>query len=210
MASLCALLWRRPHLRDLLGPSPGTPAELATNVAGVSVFVHILTGVRTDSDYGLRATVPDMIAFGQQPIFAAEAQVWGDPSAPAHDRVRGVCSEINKACPVEPGQTAFLTMPSDCPGKALRFEVHTDTWEEPSPPAEEHRASYESADLSGESPATIEGCGELAFEPQIQARPTTNLADSPSGLDVTLHQPQNTDVGSRSLQNLFKTPWSNT
>jgi hypothetical protein len=170
-------------------PPPGTPAELATNVASVGVFVHVLTSVRSDDDYGLEATTPDIIAFGQQPIFGIEAQVWGDPSAEAHDHIRGTCSETSASCPVEPQKIALLTMPGDCPAEPLSFEVHADTWEEPFPQFEEHRALYESADLTG-SPVSVEGCSELKFEPSTLVRPTTNRSDSPSGLDFTLHQPQ--------------------
>ncbi|HYJ21227.1 MAG TPA: hypothetical protein VEW07_04290, partial [Solirubrobacterales bacterium] len=40
------------------------------------------------------------------------------------------------------------------------------------------------------SPETT-GCNELDFNPTIEARPTTNLADSPSGLEFDLEIPQN-------------------
>ena len=55
-------------------------------------------------------------------------------------------------------------------------------------------ASYESADLAG-TPVAISGCNQLQYEPTIEAKPTTNLADSPSGLDVDIHQPVNEDPG---------------
>jgi hypothetical protein len=175
-------------------PPPGTPAEFATNVAEVGIFAHVLAAVRTDGDYGIEAATHDQIAFGTQPIFGVQAQVWDDPSAEVHDGVRGQCARFGGSCPPEkiPVQkTAFLTMPGDCSGQPPRFEVRADSWEKPAPQFEEEHASYESASLTG-TPAPLQECGKLKFEPTIQARPTTNLTDSPSGLDFDLHQPQST------------------
>jgi hypothetical protein len=180
-------------------PPPGSVAELATDVAEVGLFAHTFAEVRTDSDYGIQARTPDVLALGTEPIFSVQAQVWGDPSAEAHDRVRGKCVTESNACPPPGGrrQTALLTMPSDCPGTRLPYEVNADTWEEPSPPAALHRAFYESADLAG-NPVSVKACGELEFKPAISSRPTTNLADSPTGLEFNLHQPTDAGLGSRS------------
>jgi hypothetical protein len=177
-------------------PPPGSVAELATDVAEVGLFAHTFAEVRTDSDYGIQAKTPDVLALGTEPIFSVQAQVWGDPSAEAHDSVRGKCTSGKGSCPVARGHTAFLTMPSDCQGR-LPYEVNADTWEEPSPPAALHRATYESADLAG-NPTSTEECGALEFEPSIKARPTTNLADSPTGLEFNLHQPTDDELGKPS------------
>jgi hypothetical protein len=182
-------------------PPPGSAAEFATNVANIGVFVHVLAGLRSEEDYGVQAATRDVIAFGQQPIFGVQAQVWGSPTAPAHDAIRGTCGEEKgKTCPAEPQRdTAFLTTPAECGAPSL-FSVLADTWEEPAPPYGPfglYRASYESADLGGnEKP--LEGCSELEFAPTIAARPTTDLTDSPSGLDFTLRQPQHTAFASRA------------
>ena len=48
------------------------------------------------------------------------------------------------------------------------------------------------AEASVELPP-VDGCNALSFEPTIEARPTTNLADAPSGLEFNLHVPQNED-----------------
>jgi hypothetical protein len=178
-------------------PPPGSPAEIATNVADAGFYAHIIAGVRSDGDYGITASTPDVIALGTQPIFGVEAQIWGDPSAEDHDEIRGDCLEVVDSCPASPAHTPLLTLPSECAPQPSRFEVHTDTWEEPAPEFEEHKALYESADLTG-NPVNLEGCAEVPFEPSIVAKPTTNLTDSPSGLDFTLHQPQDADFESRS------------
>ena len=172
-------------------PPPGMPAELATNIADVGIFAHIETGVRTDSDYGIEATLHDILAYSAEPLLRVSTQLWGDPSAAAHDSIRGACHADNGSCDVVRQKTAFLTMPGDCSGQPLRTEVSADSWEEPSL---FHRAAYESADLQG-NPTTLTGCETLSYEPTIEAQPTTNVADSPSGLDVDLHQPQDFALG---------------
>jgi hypothetical protein len=174
-------------------PPPGAVAELATDVNVAGLFVHILIGVRSDGDYGVEARIEDSLAFGIQPIFAVQSQIWGDPSATSHDEMRGDCVQgPAPECEVDPAQFAFLSLPADCPQVPLPFEVRADSWEEPSPPFAERVATYAAASLTG-TPVSVEDCGGLAFEPTIAAQPTTNLTDSPSGLDFNLHQAQNTD-----------------
>jgi hypothetical protein len=179
-------------------PPPGAAAELATNVAFAGIYVHALAGVRSESDYGVQAATHDVIAFGQQPIFNLQAQIWGDPSAKAHDTIRGTCRDTPGLhfCEVPDQSTAFLTMPLDCPAGPLPYKVLADSWEEPSPPATEREATYESADSEG-APALMHGCDELKYEPAIEARATTEASDSPSGLDFALKQPQETDKEGR-------------
>jgi hypothetical protein len=171
-------------------PPPGAVAELATDVADSGIFLHVLVGVRSDGDYGIEAATHDILALGTEPIFSVQAQVWGDPSGKAHDAIRGDCPPGEpKNCMVEPQETALLTMPGECSEHPLPFTVLADSWEKPAPQFPEKEAFYESADLEG-NPVTLKGCDTLEFEPTIAVAPTTNLTDSPSGLNVTLHQPQ--------------------
>jgi hypothetical protein len=173
-------------------PPPGAVAELGSNVGAAGIFLHSLVGVRSDSDYGVEAASRDAIAFGQQPIFNVAAQIWGDPSAPAHEKIREECRDGGGTCPLAQSAVPFLTLPGECPGAPLLFRILADTWEQPSPPFGLRETSYASADLAG-APTAVQNCAAMEFEPKIEVRPTTNLTDSPSGLDVTLHQPQDTE-----------------
>lgn len=177
-------------------PPPGYPAEFATDIAGLGLYLHVLPSVRSESDYGISADIPDILALTNQPVFGSTSQIWGDPSAPLHDEVRGACREetLGKKCPVEPQSTAFWTLPAHCDGKPLTTGGAADAWEEPGAFV---RESYASADLGG-SPVAVSDCAALQFAPTIEAKPTTNLADSPSGLEFDLHQPQDTDKEERS------------
>jgi hypothetical protein len=170
-------------------PPPGQAAELGFDALGAGIFVHVGGEVRNDGDYGITGASEDILALTAHPIFGATMELWGDPSAPAHDGVRGLCSfaQAVETCPVPKTKTGLLALPVDCPHAPLRTEAHADSWEQPGVFKE---ASFESA--------AVEGCNQLEFEPTITARPTTNLTDSSSGLDVDLHQPQNFDPEGRS------------
>jgi hypothetical protein len=172
-------------------PPPGSPAELAVNVGGFGLYLHLFASVRSDGDYGIEVSTPDILAFGTIPFFEIQTQVWGDPSSPRHERIRGKCYVQGGLCPVAQQKTAFWTLPGHCGGNSDVTSVHADSWEEPGLFKD---AEYESADLGG-NPVSSTDCGALGFEPKISAQPTTNLIDSPAGLDVDLHQPQNTELG---------------
>jgi hypothetical protein len=178
-------------------PPPGSAAELATDIAGAGLYAHVLAGIRSESDYGVEGLSPDLLALGTNPIFGVQAELWGDPSASAHDEIRECKGKV--ICPAkEPKQTAFLTAPGSCPAQPLGYEVQADSWEEAFPVFEKKRATYASADLTGSPQVHIEGCAGLEFEPTITATPTTDLTDSPSGLDVEVHQPQDMRLTSRA------------
>jgi hypothetical protein len=160
-------------------PPPGHPAELAANVAGFGFYAHLLASVRTDGDYGIDIDTPDIIALPHAPILGVQVQVWGDPSSPLHEEARF------RHASVESQPTAFLTMPGSCPGQPFTTAARMESWEEP---GVFHTSAYASADLEG-NPVEIAGCNELPFAPTISSQPTTNLADSPTGLDFDLRQP---------------------
>jgi hypothetical protein len=179
-------------------PPPGTAAELGFDAIGVGLFVHIVGSVRSDGDFGLSGASLDSFGLTQHPIFGVKLQLWGDPSSPSHDEIRKkACQDSAElqtgpsSCPVAPQKTAFLTLPGRCTGKPDLTVARADSWEQPGLFTE---ASYESSDLEG-NPVSVSGCNQLSFKPEISSQPTTNLTDSPSGLDFTLHQPQSTELG---------------
>ncbi len=168
-------------------PTQGTPAVLGFDALGVGIFPHILPVIRNSGDFGISGVIEDILTRGLNPILNVRVELWGDPSADAHDFVRGSCLfEAMPPCEEKPNTTAFLTMPGDCPDIPLAFKANASSWEEPEISRE---AQYESASLSG-FPVRVEECDTLIFRPEIDGRPTTNLIDSPSGLDLSLRNPQ--------------------
>ena len=73
--------------------SAGVPAQFGANVAGFGHVVHIdgrLRGVPgSEGAYGLSGEVTSIQ--DTYPIYAVVATFWGDPSASAHNDLRGAC-----------------------------------------------------------------------------------------------------------------------
>jgi hypothetical protein len=174
----------RAPLYNLI-PPPGAPAAFAFNAAGVGIYVHILGGVDSGDDYSLTARAPDILTFGW--LSGTTVELWGDPSDPGHDKRRGQCGYGESGtCPVPPTDTPLLTMPSACSGP-LSSGVKVTSWQ-----GNVISATTDTID-SERDPVGVTGCSSLDFDPSLQARPTTNFADSPSGLDVNVHVPQTSD-----------------
>jgi hypothetical protein len=92
----------------------------------------------------------------------------------------------------------FFTLPTSCigfdgvPGTSLKTDITVTSWQ-----GSEDSTSFLSHDLTTPvpNPQPITGCAALGpgFIPTLKARPTTNVADSPTGLEVELSIPQNDD-----------------
>jgi hypothetical protein len=171
-------------------PPPGEAAELAFDATGKNIWVHLMGGVNAAGEFELGTRVSEILARELNPIFGAKAQLWGNPSDESHDTMRGLCAKNVGVCPLDERNDApFVTMPSSC-SDAPEVNAIASSWEEPS---KLHTRSAQTEDSLG-NPTSTEGCNALEFEPTIEAKPTTNLAESPSGLDFNLHQRQNPEL----------------
>ncbi len=158
-----------------LVPPKGMPAQLAFQpVLGVPIYID--TRLRSNSDYGISGYVRDVTEVKR--VTAARVTIWGTPADPSHDPLRGFCAQVGGLCPAKTAERPFLRLPSSC-AASIETTMSVDTWTDPG------------AFLSGSSvePAPT-ACGLPDFSPTIEAKPTTGVADSPSGLDVDVHLPQ--------------------
>jgi hypothetical protein len=177
-------------------PAPGKASNF-----GFVVFqypVHVEGGVRP-GDYTEMAETRGIPNLLLKPAMGTQLLLWGDPSAPSFDYARrsiyGDCE--NSPCPVPEQDTEALAMPTSCAetpaGEAEAFSYeHTQA-----------KAADVMRDASGNE-IGITGCAGVEFKPTLKARPTTNVADSPSGLDVDLEVPQTTSLSQRATSNLRK------
>ena len=169
----------------------GLPGLFAFNALGNTTQVY--AQVRSGDDYG--ATVTAKNAPEPLPIGGVTFDFWGVPADPAHDPKR--CphngnqgfKECSSSAPLKP----FVSLPTSCigeggvPGGPVRISLTATGWL-----GGEASASFLSHDntLPVPNPIGGTGCNAVDFSPTLEARPTTNIADSPSGLDVDLHVPQ--------------------
>ncbi|HXR60707.1 MAG TPA: hypothetical protein VN732_05220 [Solirubrobacterales bacterium] len=180
-----------------LEPPIGMPAQFGFEVAGAPNYIN--TRVRSDGDYGITAYLANVTEVKR--IMAAKAFFWGVPADPRHDPYRGDCLNENGGwfeklslgnCPADIAPTPFFTMPTSC-GEPVDTLFSYDTWS----------AGGVFASKSSSSPPS-NGCAEVPFSPSLEARPSTNVTDSPSGLRVDLHVPQSEDPVGRGTAHLRK------
>jgi hypothetical protein len=181
-----------------LQPTGAFPGELGYQIG----FPFLISaGLRSGSDYGLTTTGAGT---GEALVTRVRVTTWGIPADPSHDGVRGkICenlqwdheyrsaAELEAICQTEPDpagfqggpagtpEVPFLRMPTQCSGAPLSLRGSYNSWQEPSEYAE-----------ASEEFEPVVGCNQVNFGPTIEAHPTTNRADSPSGLEFALHVPQ--------------------
>ncbi len=140
-----------------------TPDGVANRYATLDPFTASDTSVRTGSDYGPTSNGRGLSE--EAKVVGLTVSLWGVPA----DHVAGAT------------KAAILRNPTACLGpQTARLRVNT--WQDPS--------RYASA--TAPLPATT-GCDKLEFDPSIEWRPSTGVADSPSGLKVDIHVPQNVE-----------------
>jgi uncharacterized repeat protein (TIGR01451 family) len=165
-------------------PPPGMPAMFGFNFLNIPVTIE--THLRPD-DFGFDLFTRNIST--TVPLSKIEISLWGVPADSSHDTARGVCVgfregntrivEPDGTCETTAPRTAFLRLPTSCTGP-LKWAVEMDTYKNP--------GVYSKAETT--TPAQV-GCNQLEFTPTLKARPTTNVADAPSGLEFSLHLPQN-------------------
>jgi hypothetical protein len=181
-------------------PPPGTLLRLGFHVVTQNIFVD--GGLNTAPPYNAFAASRNT---GQLlNVFGVKAQLWGNPSDPAHNELRGPCGhqstglepgdikgfefkETGESCPVAANPKPFLTTPTTC-AEPLASSYEAISWNDRNEDGkpDEDSSSRLTHDQEG-NPTPFGGCGALpAFHPSISAKPTTEAATSPTGLDFSL------------------------
>ena len=153
-----------------LAPPPGAAAKIGFVLLHVPVALVIR--VNPEPPHNLIATVKNTTDV--EPLGGAELTIWGNPASEDHDAERGSCL-AGGTCPVDIPEKPFLTLPRSCEGP-LRTSYAANSWEDP--------GTYSTG--VSESVLETKGCEKLKFEPTISAKPTTERAESASGLNFGL------------------------
>ena len=168
-----------------LEPSGRYPAEFGAFIEG-QVGAWIGFHVRSGGDYGVTADSLNITALATPE--KVRVRVWGVPADPAHDVERSCIASGHKVSPCSSDQPLkpLLINPTSCAGPQTATAA-ADSWEEPG------QFVKTTTEMEG-----FTGCNQLQFKPSLEALPTTNVADSPSGLHVDLHVPQ--DLNSEGFE----------
>ncbi|HTR75731.1 MAG TPA: hypothetical protein VMH33_10820 [Solirubrobacterales bacterium] len=178
----------------------GVPGSIGFSAANYNSFQE--ASLRSSTDFGITAgdtTIPTALQ-----IQSIEETIWGVPAAPVHDAQR-LCFEnglfvhgcASGAQPPKP----FFTMPTSC-GAPLATTVTVESLE-----GETDQRTIES-EAEGGGLEGLSGCNAETFEPSASFQPTTNKADSPTGLEANIEQPQDEDpegLSSAHLRNVTVT-----
>lgn len=119
--------------------------------------------LRPGPDYAMTATIRNLSQIVN--VYGASLTLWGVPA--------------DSGGPSGASRIPFLSNPTRC-GTPLSTGIRIDSWQQP-----DRFLSYLTP------PLEFVGCDQPAFEPAIAAAPTTDRADSPTGLEFDLHIPQN-------------------
>jgi hypothetical protein len=153
-----------------------TPEGIASRYGSIDPYTFSDAKIRTGGDYGTTGGAFNLTEKAW--IVAATSTVWGVPSDPAHDSQRR-CPDVGSGCASNAPNSPLLRNPTSCNGPQTA-SARAATWEVPG----------EFVHASTQLPA-ITGCEKIEFEPSLEWRPTTTAADSPTGLHVNIHVPQN-------------------
>jgi len=158
-----------------LVPPPGVVAKLGFVVLKVPITINV--GLNPEPPYNGLAIVrnaPEAV-----PVWSSAVSIWGVPADSDHNADRTGCS---KGCLLGE-ERPFLTLPTSCAGPlTTRFDA--SSWQEPDVRVTGFSESHD--DLEPPNPLGMLDCASLAFEPSIEAQPTSKAAQSPSGLDFSL------------------------
>jgi hypothetical protein len=157
-----------------LVPPPGVAAKFGFAVLGVPVTIE--ASVNPDPPYNIIATLPNIAQV--LTVYGSKFTLWGNPADPAHDAERGGPADI----PDKP----FLTLPRSCKGP-LPTVFAIDSWQSPGAFAEATVLTHTTT--VPPVPQGFTGCSKLplsASSASISAQPTTQAAESPTGMDFSI------------------------
>ena len=163
----------------------GTVTDLGFSVAGNPV--HVKASLDPEDHYAITTTLADINE--SAPPFGGKVTIWGIPADPSHDSERcqafagagGAVSSTEEECPAGHPVKPFVTMPFRCEVENTFALREYDSWQE--------KGAF-GPEIPYTNPGRLHGCDRVPFEPGVSVAPTTDAAESPSGLDVTVDLPQ--------------------
>jgi hypothetical protein len=176
-----------------LSPSKSDYGRLGFVVPGTEAHESAPISIRAATDYGVSATFE---ALDQSaPLAGLELTLWGVPASSGHDSARfptgssghpaGCPGVVGVGCLGSPTaspspEAPFTLAPTTCAEKHPKARLSVLTYDDPTEPSL----------AQSEMPATT-GCDQLTFNPSLFAEPTSDEADSVSGLQLTVDDPLN-------------------
>jgi len=166
-------------------PEFGVPAEFGFYPGnGVYTFVPRL---RPEEGYAIRfESAPNT----EVQIISASPELCGFGAKITGSSTFAGCKSEAEALAADPEAKPLMTNPTSCEGAPIAT-IRSDSWQQPgalrpdgAPDLSDPR--WKSTDFA--NPPVTE-CGDVPFEPTSEVSPTSNRADSPTGLEVEMTMP---------------------
>jgi hypothetical protein len=177
-----------------LEPRRGEPARFGFVVVNTPVILDTSVRSGKGEDYGV--TVSSSNITQAVNFIASDVTFWGTPGDPRHDSSRGWgclargrwrSIESGLTCPSSfgLGQTAFLTLPTNCSSPFAATATGL-SWPNQMAPQGATLDPF-TFDLGERFGLALGGCNQLPFDPEIEAAPTSDAATSPTGLGFDIN-----------------------
>jgi hypothetical protein len=174
---------------------PELPARFGFNYAG---SVALIDARVRPGDYGISS---GSLAISQAlAVQSVKLTLWGVPADPSHDAsrsARAVGIDPNVSVPSQSPRVPFLSSPTSCSDAPASFTIRGDSWE--------NRGAFDTRTLTTDidgTPFVFDGCERLPFDPAIDVKPLSRVADAPTGLNVDLSVPQTDDPDGLATANV--------
>lgn len=180
-----------------LVPAYGEPARFGFEYEKVPAVLQ--TSVQTGSNYAVVARIANNSQTAE--LLDSVVTIWGVPQASSHDDARGweclgegaYVAKLTPKRPCEPANASapapYLTLPTQCSQPPLA-SLQAQSWSEPEPLAPSEAFLLPRAGSEGREGETLQGCGQLPFDPTFGLTPFTQDASTPTGLKAVVEVPQ--------------------
>ena len=165
----------------------GAVTDLGFEVAGNPV--HVKATLDPAERYAITTSLADVNE--TVPSFSGKVTIWGVPAAESHDSERcpafadssGGPVSTAEECHTDHPEEPFISLPSQCESANTFSLREYDSWQESGLPNANPAIEYT-------IPGLLEGCDKPRFEPEVSLEPTGRQANTPTGLNVAIHVPQ--------------------
>jgi hypothetical protein len=164
----------------------GAVTDLGFQVAGAPV--HVKASLDPADRYAITTFLANINE--SVPPFGGKVTIWGVPAESSHDSERCQVFSINiggghteEECEAEHAEKPFLSLPDQCEAENTFRLKEYDSWQHSGLPNSNPEVTYT-------MPGQMTGCEEPVFEPEVSLEPTGRQANTPTGLNVTIHVPQ--------------------
>jgi hypothetical protein len=165
----------------------GAPAMFAANVLGT--VVGLFPTVRPGPN-GYAITMDSGTISQGLVIREVITKFWGVPADSVHNpnRIEYQGGTMKRPTPSTAPRQPFTLSPTSCTDEGMTTTSRIDGWRS----IGDFEPFSITKTIAGED-IQFDGCDQLKFGPSVEAKPTTTVADSPSGLDFKITTPQNED-----------------